>query len=155
MVINDLKLDIVQKELINKRLNGDIPQYVLDWANLIKNADRIVISAPFWDMSIPSSLKVFIELCSIMNITFKSDDKTCYGNCKCEKLLLITTRGMNIATRDKLDQATSYLEALSNLWGLGEVYVVSAQNMDYVSQKEVDNKIENAIKEGLEFINNF
>lgn len=155
MVINDLKLDIVQKELINKRLNGDIPQYVLDWANLIKNADRIVISAPFWDMSIPSSLKVFIELCSIMNITFKSDDKTCYGNCKCEKLLLITTRGMNIATRDKLDQATSYLEALSSLWGLGEVYVVSAQNMDYVSQKEVDNKIENAIKEGLEFINNF
>jgi FMN-dependent NADH-azoreductase len=90
-----------------------------------------------------------------MNITFKSDDKTCYGNCKCEKLLLITTRGMNIATRDKLDQATSYLEALSSLWGLGEVYVVSAQNMDYVSQKEVDNKIENAIKEGLEFINNF
>ena len=87
-VINDLKLDIVQKELINKRLNGDIPEYVLEWANTIKDAKRIVIAAPFWDMSIPAALKVFIELCSILNVTFNSDDKTCFGNCKSEKLLL-------------------------------------------------------------------
>ena len=109
-----------------------------------------MISAPFWDMSIPSALKVFIELCSILNITFKTDDKTCFGNCKCKKLLYITTRGMDIETRDKLDQGTSYLEALSFLWGLGEVIVVSAQNMDYVSNEEIKNKINRAIKEGLE-----
>lgn len=57
---------------------------------------------------------------------------------------------MDIETRDKLDQGTSYLEALSFLWGLGEVIVVSAQNMDYVSNEEIKNKINRAIKEGLE-----
>lgn len=153
--INELKLDIVQNELINKRLSGDIPEYVMEWATTIQNADRVVIAAPFWDMSIPSSLKVFIELCSILNVTFKSDDKTCYGNCKSEKLLYITTRGMDISTNDELDQGTSYLKALSFLWGLGEVFVISCQNMDYVSDIEIENKINIAIKEGMSLIENF
>lgn len=155
IAINDLKLDIVQKELINKRLNGDIPSYVMNWANSIKNADRIVVAAPFWDMSIPSSLKVFIELCSILDVTFKSNDKTCYGNCNSKKLLYITTRGMDISTRDKLDQGTSYFEALSFLWGLGDVIVVSAQNMDYVDEETINNKIRFAIDEGLKICDNF
>ncbi len=154
-VINDLNLSIIQKELINKRLNGDIPSYIISWAETIRDAERIVISAPFWDMSIPSSLKVFIELCSILNITFRSNSKTCYGNCKSEKLLYITTRGMDITTRDKLDQGTSYFEALSYLWGLGEVLVVSAQNMDYVSSIEIENKINKAIEDGLNICKEF
>lgn len=155
LAINELKLDIVQKDLINKRLNGDIPEYVMNWAETIRDADRVVIAAPFWDMSIPSALKVFIELCSILNVTFNSDDKTCFGNCKSQKVLYITTRGMNIPTRDKLDQGTSYLEALSFLWGLGEVIVVSAQNMDYVTETEIEEKINSAIKEGLEICKDF
>lgn len=154
-VINDLNLNIVQKDLINKRLKGDIPSYIIDWAETIRDADRVVISAPFWDMSIPSALKVFIELCSILNITFNSNDKTCYGNCKSQKLLYITTRGMDISTRDKLDQGTSYLEALSSLWGLGEVIVVSAQNMDYSTSQEIEEKINVAISEGLKICQNF
>ena len=40
--------------------------------------------------------KTFFELCSIFDVTFKSNDKTCYGNCKAEKMLYITTRGMDI-----------------------------------------------------------
>lgn len=153
--INDLKLDIVQKDLINKRLNGDIPAYIMQWANEIRTADRVVISAPFWDMSIPSALKVFIELCSILDVTFKTNDKTCYGNCQSEKLLFITTRGMDISTRDNLDQATSYLEALSWLWGLGPVTVISAQNMDYSSEEEIEKKIDFAIEEGLKISKTF
>ena len=153
--INELKLDIVQNDLINKRLSGDIPEYVMEWATTIQSADRVVIAAPFWDMSIPSSLKVFIELCSILNVTFKSDDKTCFGNCKSEKLLYITTRGMDISTNDELDQGTSYLKALSFLWGLGEVFVISCQNMDYVLDIEIENKINIAIKEGMSLIENF
>lgn len=153
--LNELDLEIVRKDLLKKRLNGIIDKTVLSWANAIRTCDRLVIAAPFWDMSIPSALKVFIELCSIFDVTFKSDDKTCYGNCRCKKTLFITTRGMNIETRDKLDQATSYLEALSSLWGLGEVIVISAKNMDYDDDETNNKKIELAIKEGLEIIKTF
>ena len=155
LVINELNLTIVKKDLVNKRTNGIIDPEVLSWANKVKEADRIVIAAPFWDMSIPAALKSFIELCSIINVTFASDDKTCFGICNCKKLLYITTRGMNIKTNSELDQATPYLKAISYLWGLGEVSVVSAYNLDYSNEEEVNNKIKQAINEGLEIANNF
>lgn len=155
LVINDLNLTIVKKDLVNKRTNGIIDEEVLSWANKVSKADRIVIAAPFWDMSIPAALKSFIELCSIINVTFASDDKTCFGICNCKKLLYITTRGMNIKTNSELDQATPYLKAVSYLWGLGDVSVVAAYNLDYSNEEEINNKIKKAINEGLEIAKDF
>ena len=155
LVINDLNLTIVKKDLVNKRTNGIIDEEVLSWANKVSKADRIVIAAPFWDMSIPAALKSFIELCSIINVTFASDDKTCFGICNCKKLLYITTRGMNIKTNSELDQATPYLKAISYLWGLGDVSVVAAYNLDYSNEEEINNKIKEAINEGLEIVKDF
>ena len=155
LVINDLNLTIVKKDLVNNRTNGIIDEEVLSWANKVSKADRIVIAAPFWDMSIPAALKTFIELCSIINVTFASDDKTCFGICNCKKLLYITTRGMNIKTNSELDQATPYLKAMSYLWGLGDVIVVAAYNLDYSNEEEINNKIKKAINEGLEIAKDF
>lgn len=155
LVINDLNLTIVKKDLVNKRTNGIIDEEVLSWANKVSKADRIVIAAPFWDMSIPAALKSFIELCSIINVTFASDDKTCFGICNCKKLLYITTRGMNIKTNSELDQATPYLKAMSYLWGLGDVSVVAAYNLDYSNEEEINDKIKEAINEGLEIAKDF
>ncbi len=155
LVINDLDLSIVKKELVTKRTNGDIDPQVMSWAESVRDADRIVIAAPFWDMSIPAALKNFFELCSIFDVTFKSDDKTCYGNCKAEKMLYITTRGMDIDTGDVLEQGSSYLKALSWLWGIGPLEVVSAQNMDYLSETEIEERIRKAISEGLKIAEEF
>lgn len=155
LVLNELDLSIVKKELITKRNNGEIDPQVMYWAESVRDADRIVIAAPFWDMSIPAALKNFLELCSIFDVTFKSDDKTCYGNCKAEKMLYITTRGMDISTGDALEQASSYLKALSWLWGIGPLEVVSAQNMDYITEKEIEEKISKAISEGLKIAEDF
>ena len=154
-VLNEMELDVVQKDLIRKRLNGVIDPTVMSWAESVRDADRIVIAAPFWDMSIPAALKNFVELCSILDVTFKTNDKTCYGNCKAEKLLFITTRGMDITTGDVREQATSYLKALSWLWGIGPMQVVSAQNMDYASVDEIEEKIKEAIASGLDIAENF
>ncbi len=155
LVINDLDLSIVKKALVTKRTNGDIEPQVMSWAESIRDADRIVIAAPFWDMSIPAALKNFFELCSIFDVTFKSNDKTCYGNCKAEKMLYITTRGMDIDTGDALEQGSSYLKALSWLWGIGPLEVVSAQNMDYLSETEIEERIRKAISEGLKIAEEF
>ena len=155
LVINDLDLSIVKKALVTKRTNGDIDPQVMSWAESVRDADRIVIAAPFWDMSIPAALKNFFELCSIFDVTFKSNDKTCYGNCKAEKMLYITTRGMDIDTGDVLEQGSSYLKALSWLWGIGPLEVVSAQNMDYLSETEIEERIRKAISEGLKIAEEF
>lgn len=134
---------------------GNYDPQSLSWAKTIRDADRIVIAAPFWDMSYPAALKNFLELCSIFNVTFKSDDTTCYGNCKAEKLLYITTRGMDISTGDPLEQATPYLKTLSWLWGIGPMDVIATQNMDYVSEDEVEKKVQKAIETGLYLVENW
>ncbi len=155
LALNELDLSIVKKELITKRNNGEIDPQVMSWAESVRDADRIVIAAPFWDMSFPAALKNFFELCSIFDVTFKSDDKTCYGNCRAEKMLYITTRGMDISTGDMLEQATPYLKAISWLWGIGPLQVVSAQNMDYLSEGEIEERIGKAISEGLKIAQEF
>jgi len=155
LTLNDLPLEIVRKDLLARRMAGDIPPQVMDWANALRTADRIVIAAPFWDMSIPAALKNFLELCSIFDVTFGSDDKTCYGLCRAEKLLFITTRGMDIPTGHPLEQATPYLKALSWLWGIGPLEVVAAQNFDYLPEAVIEEKIAAAVAEGLELAKHF
>ena len=59
LVINELDLSIVRKELVAKRTSGDVDVQVMAWAESVRDADRIVIAAPFWDMSFPAALKNF------------------------------------------------------------------------------------------------
>ena len=111
LTLNELDLQIVDKALITKRNNKEIDDEVLSWAHKVASADKIVIAAPFWDMSFPAALKNFFELCSIFEVTFSSNEKECYGLCKADTLLYITTRGMNIHTGEDLEAATPYLKA--------------------------------------------
>ena len=153
--LTTLNMSWIGEKDLKDRDNGYVPEEFVSMSKKVANADRLVIAAPFWDMSFPSVLKVFFENISLFNITFTSTQTECVGLCKAKKVLYITTRGMNIKTGDPLEQATPYIKALSKLWGLGELYVVSAQNMDYSSQNEIDCKIETAIAQGLELCKSF
>ena len=140
---------------LEDRNQGIVPPEHNALAKRIAAADRIVIAAPFWDMSFPSALKVFFENMSLFGVTFDSNDKECYGLCKAEKVMYITTRGMDISTGDPLEQATPYIKALSHLWGWGELTVISAQNMDYSTPEEIEERVSKAIREGLEICKQF
>ena len=146
---------VVNNDILNDRANGIVPDEYVEMAKKLADADRLVIAAPFWDMSFPSALKVFLENMSLFNVTFGSNEKECYGLCKAEKVLYITTRGMNINTGDALEQATPYIKAIGKLWGLGELHVISAQNMDYSTEEQKAEKVRNAIEEGLQLIEEF
>ena len=136
--------------LFEERGRGEIPAWALRAARDIASADRLLIAAPFWDMSFPAVLKCFFEQTSLFDVTFTDDGTTCVGLCKAPKVLYITTRGMDIPTGDPREQATPYLKALGSLWNLGELTVVSAQNMDYSSPDEVEARISACIAEGLD-----
>ena len=137
-------------KLFEERGESYIPEWALQAAKDIAEADRILIAAPFWDMSFPAVLKCFFEQTSLFDITFTDNGKTCVGLCKAPKVLYITTRGMDIPTGDPREQATPYLKALGSLWNLGELTTIAAWNMDYSSDEEIDKKISACISEGLE-----
>ena len=146
---------VADNNTLEDRNQGIVPQEHVAIAKKIAAADRIVIAAPFWDMSFPSALKVFFENMSLFGVTFDSNAKECYGLCKAEKVMYITTRGMNISTGDPLEQATPYIKALSHLWGWGGLTVISAQNMDYSTPEEIEERVSKALEEGLEVCKEF
>lgn len=146
---------VADNNTLEDRNQGIVPQEHVAIAKKIAAADRIVIAAPFWDMSFPSALKVFFENMSLFGVTFDSNAKECYGLCKAEKVMYITTRGMNISTGDLLEQATPYIKALSHLWGWGGLTVISAQNIDYSTPEEIEERVSKAIEEGLEVCKEF
>ncbi len=155
IVINDLELNPVQIDENRRRANGVVSEEAIRWANKIKEADRIVIAAPFWDMSIPAALKTFFELCSLFGVTFDSNEKTCFGLCKAENALFITTRGMEIKTGEPLEQATPYLKALFWLWGIKGFEVVARNNFDYIPGEKIEEEIASAIEEGIKIAETF
>lgn len=155
IVLDGEDYSAVGRKFLKERTNGYVPEETVKMAQRIAAADRILIAAPFWDMSFPAILKVFIEQMSLFNITFRDNGKCFDGLCRCEKVLYVTSRGMNIKTGDALDGATPYIKAISALWGLGEVYVVAAENMDYSTPEEIESRIGKAVSEGLAICRNF
>ena len=90
--LGELDCKWVNSDVLKERDNGYVPQLYVNLAKKVANADRLVIAAPFWDMSFPSVLKVFFENISLFNITFTSTQTECVGLCKAKKVLYITTR---------------------------------------------------------------
>lgn len=145
----------VGRRVLAERGEGHVPEAIAEQARRLAAADRIVIAAPFWDMSFPAILKVFIENMSLFNITFKDNGTYFEGLCRCEKVLYITTRGMNVKTGEPMEGATPYIKAIGALWGLGEVITVAAENLDYSTPEEVDERINAAVAKGLEICREF
>lgn len=153
--VNALAFPPVTPETLAQRSSGIVPDEVCEAGRKVADADRLVIAAPFWDMSFPSVLKAFIENISLFGITFTEKDNTCTGLCRCTRVLYLATRGMDIKTGSLRDQGTSYLKALSTLWGTGDVLTVAAENLDYVSPEEVDARISEAVAEALDICRTF
>ena len=66
---------------------------MFDYANAMAQADMIVIGAPYWDMSFPATLKMFLEAASVVGITFAyAEDGTPIGLCQANDLYYVTIR---------------------------------------------------------------
>lgn len=98
-------------------------------AKQFKDADTIVIAAPFWDLSFPSVLKVYFENITVSGLTFEySRDGRPVGKCKAKKLYYITTSGGYIG---KNNFGFDYVKALAeNFFGINDIYFYSAEGLD-------------------------
>ena len=146
---------ITAEEFVGRKKNG-IPAEDLHYGNLIAQADRIVIAAPFWDMSFPAVLKVFIEHMCAPGLTFKyNPDGSIHKICKAEKILYITTRGGFTETGSPLEQGTSYLKAICWLWGIPEFETIAVTGTDVCTPEEVEKRINEEIDKGKAFCKKF
>ena len=66
---------------------------VFDLARQLRAADRIVVAAPFWDLSYPAALRTYIEYISANGVTYHYDAHGCHGDCAAEELVYLTSGG--------------------------------------------------------------
>ena len=109
----------------------DDPSFDAAWQ--FAKADKIIIAAPFWDLSYPAILKIYLERISVCDITFGYDaDGNSVGLSRAEKLLLITTRGGNFSLPETawMESGARHLKALCAMYGIPDFELLCAEGLD-------------------------
>ncbi len=125
--ISPLTSERLQKrmELIERK---DYSDKSFDLAKQFAAADTIVISAPFWDATFPSILKVYLENIYVLGIvTEYGEGGKIHGLCKADKLYYVTTSGGPYVP----DYSYNYVKALAeNCFGIKETSLIKAEMLD-------------------------
>lgn len=138
----------IDETFINRRIGfaskGDFSDQMFDNAKKFKEADTIVISAPFWDMSFPSALKVFIENIYAIGLVTTYDEKGLpKGLCRAKKLYYVSTAGGKFFPEFGYD----YIKSLCNIcFGISDTELIFAEMLDVVGN-DPGKIIEEKIKE--------
>ncbi len=120
------KEDILKRdELIN---SNKLDDKMFDLANQFKNAEKIIIAAPYYDLSFPSLLKVYFENISVLNINFSyTNDGKLVGLAKAKELLYFSTIGGFIYGKHL---GFEYVKALANMFGINNVKNIYKEGLD-------------------------
>jgi len=144
--LNNLNIPPLNKEtlmfrsdLVNEK-NFNEP--VFEYARCYANSDVIVVAAPYWDLSFPSALKVYIEHINIPGIVFEYDKNgKPEGLCKAKKLIYITTAGGKIVSDD---YGFGYIKELAQKFhGIKDVEYIKAEGLD-IDGAEVEEILQKA-----------
>lgn len=108
---------------------GEMDHPRFRYAHQFAEADKIVIAAPFWDLSFPALLKVYIENLCVDGITFHSGAEGLQGLCKADHMVYLTTRG-GIYTDSDMEMGSLYLEKMSIFFGIDRYDCVAAEGLD-------------------------
>jgi FMN-dependent NADH-azoreductase len=115
----------------------------------LKNADVIVLGAPMYNWSIPSSLKAYVDQIIRVNETFKidpDDNRHPYiGLLKNKTLVLLLSRGDVAYEKGKYNEhlnfQSTYLTTVFNIIGIRDIHVISVNgtSQDWVIlQKSIE-----------------
>lgn len=102
---------------------------MLTLANQFAAADRVVIAAPYWDLSFPATLKQYIEHINVLGVTFTyTPEGIPKGLCRAKELYYVTTAGGNYVPEEF---GFGYIKALAqNFYGIPEVELIQVTGLD-------------------------
>ena len=142
--LNGKTLSLRDKMTANQNFDHPIFKYAKQFAT----ADTIVLAAPFWDLSFPSAVKIWLEYVMAKEITFRyTEEGFPFGLCKAKKLFYISTAGGPALPSH---MGFSYVDGLAkSYFGIPETVLFSAENLDVVgadtaailskAKEEIDN----------------
>jgi FMN-dependent NADH-azoreductase len=101
------------------------------------DADVLVIGAPMYNFSIPSTLKAWIDRVAVAGRTFRYTEKGPEGLAGGKKLIIASSRG-GIHTDAPTDFQEPYLRRVFGFLGITDVEFVRAEGVAYSPQHRVD-----------------
>lgn len=153
--IKELALQPLDETMLTFRskliAQGNFNDKMFDLAKDFAAADIIVMAAPYWDLSFPTWLKLYIEHININNIVFKfSPQGEVIPLCKAEKLYYITTKG---GYNDD-NFGFEYIKSLAqNFYGIKDIRLIKAEGLD-IAETDVAAKITQAQKDIDDLLDN-
>lgn len=126
---------------------------ILKYSYQFSEADKYVIAAPMWNLSVPSILKAYIDYVSIVGIAFKYTENGPVGLLDNKKAVYVATRGGAYAeTPYEMDGI--YLRGILTFFGIKDIQTITAEKLD-VAGEDIDKTLENAISKAKEVARNF
>jgi len=124
---------------------------ILKYAYQFAEADKHIIAAPLWNLSIPAILRAYIDYICVTGITFKYSSQGPVGLCQGKKAVHIVTRGGEYSEGPFVEHemGDKYLRAIFNFVGITDFATISADKLD-VTGEGADVIVGNAIKKAQE-----
>ena len=115
---------------------------VFDLARQFQEAERILVAAPFWDLSFPSVLRIYMEHISACGLTYHYDEQGCHGDCRANRLDYLTSGG-DFQQKDSI--APLYWKQFCKMCGIPQFHYVFADGLDAVPD-QTENRLRDAIQ---------
>ena len=131
--LSDLAFPETDEAYLSKRdqliAAEDFSDPMFSLANQFAAADRIVIAAPYWDLSFPACLKQYFEHINVVGITFVyTPEGAPKGLCHAKELWYVMTAGGGFVPEE---YGFGYVKALAqNFYGIQDVRLVQAAGLD-------------------------
>ena len=112
----------------DRRAENQPDDPMFDPARELQRADLVVIAAPYWDLSFPSALKVYLEWASVLGITFRyTQEGRQVGLCRADHLVYVTTAGGPLEGQNF---GFEYVKGLGAMLGIPHAHCLAAQGLD-------------------------
>ena len=107
---------------------GDFADPMFDLARQFQAAEEIVIAAPYWDLSFPAVLKLYLENIFVTGLVFAyTENGVPRGLCRAKKLWYVVTAGGPYVP----DYSYGYLRAVAQQYfGIPETELIQAGMLD-------------------------
>lgn len=115
---------------------------ILKYAYQFAEADKYIIAAPMWNLSIPAILKAYIDYISVTGITFKYTAEGPVGLLNNKKAIHIVSRGGEYSNAS-YEMGDRYIRTILNFFGIKDITTLAIENVDVIGVN-----VEEKVQEG-------
>lgn len=126
---------------------------ILKYAYQFAEADKYVIAAPMWNLSMPAILKAYIDYVSVTGIAFKYTAEGPVGLLNDKKAVHIVSRG-GVYTDSPYEMGDRYLKTILGFFGITDMKTIEIDGVDFMGA-DVKGIVEAAIQRAESLLETF